>query len=142
MKGYKGFDKDLCCRGFQYEVGKTYEMEGSPIICDRGFHFAAGLSTVEEFYPLIDYYEYYNDEKTRYIPCFSENRYCEIEALGEIVGQDEIFPKLATNKIRIVRELSKEEIHKHIRHWLRYRYTEQEVKVIEDALLGFLGVEV
>lgn len=30
MKGYKVFNKDWTCRGFQYEVGKTYEMEKAP----------------------------------------------------------------------------------------------------------------
>ena len=38
MKGYKGFDKDLSCRGFQYEIGKTYECEGKITLCENGFH--------------------------------------------------------------------------------------------------------
>ena len=37
--GFKGFDKDLSCRGFQYKVGKTYEQEGEVECCKRGFHF-------------------------------------------------------------------------------------------------------
>ena len=38
IKAYKGFDKNLCCRDFQYEVGKEYEMDGDIKVCDRGFH--------------------------------------------------------------------------------------------------------
>ena len=140
MKGYKGFDSNLCCRGFQYEVGKTYEMEELPIVCKQGFHFALGFSTVEKYYPLIDYCELYGDNTIyhrRAMPYFSGNRYCEIEAIGEI--DEEAFaaiPKLATNKIRIVRELSKEEIYYKIWHYLRYRYTEKEIEIIEEALIG------
>ena len=37
MKCYKGFDKDLKCRNFQYEIGKEYEEERAEI-CDTGFH--------------------------------------------------------------------------------------------------------
>ena len=38
MKGYKGFDKDLKCMEFQYEVGGEYE-EPEAKICEKGFHF-------------------------------------------------------------------------------------------------------
>ena len=38
MKMYKGFNKDMTCNGFQYEEGKTYEMDGDIKLCERGFH--------------------------------------------------------------------------------------------------------
>ena len=37
MKAYKGFNKDMTCRGFQYEEGKAYETESAEL-CDHGFH--------------------------------------------------------------------------------------------------------
>ena len=37
MKAYKGFDKNMQCRGFQFEEGKTYE-ENEAVLCERGFH--------------------------------------------------------------------------------------------------------
>ena len=39
MKGYKVFDSNWTCRGFQFEVGKTFEEDIQPKCCDRGFHF-------------------------------------------------------------------------------------------------------
>ena len=37
MKAFKGFNKDLTCRGFQYKVGETYEEEKAEL-CYAGFH--------------------------------------------------------------------------------------------------------
>ena len=38
MKLYKGFDKNMKCRNFQYEEGETYTYPGTPKLCDEGFH--------------------------------------------------------------------------------------------------------
>ena len=38
ITAYKGFDENLSCRGFQYEVGKEYEIEGKIECCHHGFH--------------------------------------------------------------------------------------------------------
>ena len=92
MKGYKVFKSDWTCRGFYYEVGKTYEMKEDPVCCERGFHFCGKL---------IDCFNYYHFD--------SENKVAEIEALGAI-DDDGNEEKYCTNKIKIVRELSWHEV--------------------------------
>lgn len=87
MKGYKAFNEDLTCRGFQYEIGKTYEMEGKLIICKKGFHFCKTIGDTYKFYPM--------DGNTRI---------CEIEALGAIATEN--GTKFCTNKIKIVKEVT------------------------------------
>ena len=77
---YKGFDKDLKCMGFQYEVGKEYE-EG-----EKGFH--------AHEYPL-DVFYYYPP---------ADSRYCEVKQSGEI-SKDGIDSKVASSKIKIGAEI-------------------------------------
>ena len=93
MKGYKVFNLDWTCRDFKYEVGKTYEIDDYPILCERGFHFCTNP---------LDCFKYYN--------IWDDVRIAEIEALGEI--KENCVPwtdsKRCTNKIKIVRELSLE----------------------------------
>ena len=92
MKGYKVFRSDWTCRGFYYEVGKTYEMKEDPVCCERGFHFCGKL---------IDCFNYYKFD--------SENKVAEIEATGAI-DDDGNEEKYCTNKIKIVRELTWHEV--------------------------------
>lgn len=86
VKGYKVFNRDWTCRGFQYEVGKTYTLDGQLRVCRSGFHYCEKVT---------DCFNYYNFDP--------DNRVAEIEALGEVVTDGD---KSATNVIRIVRELS------------------------------------
>lgn len=50
ITGYKGFERDFTCLGMQYEVGKTYVLDGEPKLCERGFHFCTSPLAVFEYY--------------------------------------------------------------------------------------------
>ena len=89
MIGYKAFNKDLTCRGFQYEIGQTYSMEESPVPCERGFHFCKAIGNTYKFYPTA-----------------GTTRICKVEALGEVATDDEI--KYCTNKIKILEEITED----------------------------------
>ena len=83
---YKGFDKDFKCRGFQYEVGKTYEMDGNIACCNRGFH--ACESPIEVF----DYYD------------MLTSRFAEVEQSGKI-DKEAVSTKTCSSRIKIKAEL-------------------------------------
>ena len=54
MKGYKAFNKNMKCRGMQYEEGKTYEMEENPECCSKGFHFCENPMDTLNYYDLCE----------------------------------------------------------------------------------------
>lgn len=111
---FKGFDKDLKCRDFQYEVGKTYSIPEKPEVCKRGFHCCTKLSDV------FCYYEPWIWQLSDSLPqkkTLSDKRFCVVEVLGEVsVKPDTRDSKLATNKIAIVRELHLPEMQYIIEH--------------------------
>ena len=88
---YKATDSDQRCRGFLFEVGKTYTQEGELKLYENGFHFCRKISNC------FDYYSF--SEETRIL---------EIEVIGEYIG--DINDKECTNKLKIIRQLSWEEV--------------------------------
>ena len=81
---YKGFNKDLTCRGFQYEIGKEYE-EQEVSVCKSGFHACENP---------LDVLDYYDD--------MLNNRFCKVEQSGTIKKENH---KQASSKIKIVAEI-------------------------------------
>ena len=93
VHGYKGFASNMTCQGFQYEVGQTYEHDGNIGLCEAGFHFCRKMADVLNYYNRHD--------------C----RYAVVEALGKVIDGDD---KSVTDRIYIVRELTREEVFKEI----------------------------
>ena len=84
VTAYKGFNEDLTCRCFQYEIGKEYE-EKEVSVCERGFHACENPFDVLDFYGDV-----------------LDNRFCKVEQSGTIKKDDK---KQASSKIKVVEEI-------------------------------------
>ena len=56
VEGYKGTDKDMKCRDFQFEIGKEYSVlkDEEPVMCEKGFHLCLKLSDVFTYYDICN----------------------------------------------------------------------------------------
>ena len=91
MKGYKGMDANMRCRGMQYAVGKTYHVDGEIIACENGLHFCERLNDVFNYYPI------------------DGNRFFEVEASGTIKSEGN---KNVASDLTVIRELEGLEINR------------------------------
>lgn len=98
MKGFKGFNADLTCRGYQYRLGEVHEYTGNLYLGSSGFHFCSNLE---------DVFTYYNSTGT--------NIFAEVEAVGD-VKETSHDSKKATNKLKVVRIIPQEEIENFIKN--------------------------
>ena len=90
ITGFKGFDKDLKCRDYQYEVGKEFEEKGKIKACSNGFHFCENPFDVLGYYPP-------STEK-------GSSRYCIVKGSGNI-DRDGDDSKVACSKLHISAEI-------------------------------------
>lgn len=98
---YKGFDENLCCRGFRYEIGKEYVYEGEIECCESGFHACTNPFDVLDYYPFD-----------------SRNRFCVVEQSGTI-KTDNNDTKQASSKIKIKAEIGTAGLSKAGVEWIK-----------------------
>ena len=112
---YKGFDENLCCRGFQYEIGKEYVQEGEIECCSRGFHACTNP------FDVLDYYK-----------ADGKNRFCEVEQSGTIKSDNQ-DTKQASSKIKIKAEIGLAGLFKAGVEWIKETTNRDTiVKAIKD----------
>ena len=109
ITSYKGFDKNMQCRGFQYEVGKEYEMDGEIKCCNRGFHACKSPLEVWDYYDILN------------------SRYAEVEQSGKI-DEEEKSTKICSSRIKIKAELKLADIINIGVEWLKDITSPSKVK--------------
>ena len=118
ITSYKAFDKNMQCRGFQYEVGKEYEMDGEIKCCNRGFHACKSPMEVWSYYDMLN------------------SRYAEVEQSGKI-EKEENSTKVCSSRIKIKDELKLADIINIGVEWLKDITSPSKVKT--DSTLSSSG---
>ena len=118
ITSYKGFDKNMQCRGFQYEVGKEYEMDGEIKCYNRGFHACKSPMEVWDYYDMLN------------------SRYAEVEQSGKI-DKEEKSTKICSSRIKIKAELKLADIINIGVEWLKDITSPSKVKA--DGVLNDNG---
>ena len=103
LVAYKGFDKNLQCRGFQYEIGATYDNGGAPVErCGPGaFHSCEHPLDILNYYPPVD-----------------GNRFASVSTGGKVAREPGSDTKIASAKITINAELSLGELGRSAVKWV------------------------
>ena len=102
ITAYKILNHDYTCRGFKYEIGKTYRLEDEngkliePELCDRGFHACAKLEQCFKYYSAAGW-----------------NHFVEVELSGKIKGNEK--DKYCSNIITIVKEIELRDLSYNVR---------------------------
>ena len=112
---YKGFDSDWKCRGYQYEIGKTYEHKGKVEACESGFHSCENPLDVLAYYDIS-----------------SGSKFALVKASGEISRNDNSDTKIASSKITIEVELNIHELLKSGFEWVMNKIFAKHKQVLND----------
>ena len=119
ITAYKGFDKYMKCRGFQYEVGKVYEQDDASV-CNYGFHACENPLDVMDYYSDID------------------GKYCIVESSGKIY-KDEDGKKFASSRIKVVAEIGFVGLFKAGIEWLKEVTSPERIKDTKETSSGYFA---
>lgn len=128
---YKGFERDLKCRGFQYEIGKEYELPKGekPEVCSNGFHACESPLEVLNYYFLDD------DANL--------SRFCEVEQSGKFskeesgeFSNEKNTTKVASSKIKIKKEITFTDLIKLGIEWLKEETSQEKVDANSEIHLN------
>ena len=119
ITAFKGFDKNLQCRGYQFEIGKTHTHEGEVEACSSGFHSCENPLDVLNYYPLI------SDDG-------SLNRFASVKASGTISRHDE-DSKIASASLLVEVELKLPEFISAAVNWIKAACTTEETAASGDS---------
>ena len=115
IKSYKAFDENMRCRGFQYEVGKEYDMNGDIKCCKRGFHACESPMEVWDYYDMLT------------------SRFAEVEQSGKISAEGRTT-KICSSHIKIKAELKLADIINIGVEWLKDLTSPSKIKDDSTAL--------
>ena len=120
MKGYKGFEKGMICRGKQYKEHTVFEEEEA-VICEKGMHFCKNPFDVLDYYDLVDSNGDFND-------------FSEVESLEEPKTNDN--KKYCTTKLKIGAKLS---FGRFVEACVNYVIEKTKMRNIDEFQIGSSG---
>ena len=107
MKVYKATDKDMKCRGLQYEIGKTVEAEGPLSLCNNGLHACEAPLELFDYYSPADGSRYFEAEAEEVSNERHENS-SKVVAKKLTLGAEIGIPGLVKAHIEYVKEAVKD----------------------------------
>ena len=141
IKGFKGTEKDMSCKGYHYELGKQFDLDEDlePSVCHNGFHFCKELSSVFGYYSIGNGNRYFEVEalvkKSDLDPKKKEYAKYANAAWSLYRTSSHYDDKYAAKSIRFIRELSVDEVFEtvtdsEVRGWTE----EQKKRAMETSI--------
>ena len=149
VKGFKGTEKDMSCKGYRYELGKQFDLDADiePVLCEKGFHFCKSLENVFRYYKIGDGNRFFevkalvkksdldpeqkkNNIPTTYVP------------YGYLLGFDDGKDKYAAKSIQFIRELTVDEVFETVTDTDVREWTEEQKKCAMETSINTVRIDI